>query len=72
MAASESLRARYVPVSELPSTPLQQGAIAIIFLMTALSVLIWALRFYYRFSKKQIGLGKLPTSCDPFMFCLLL
>ncbi|RBR11054.1 uncharacterized protein FIESC28_09199 [Fusarium coffeatum] len=56
MATSESLRARYVPVSELPTTPLQQGAIAIIFLMTALSVLIWALRFYYRFSKKQIGL----------------
>ncbi|KAJ4122950.1 hypothetical protein NW768_009941 [Fusarium equiseti] len=56
MAASESLRARYVSVSELPTTPLQQGAIAIIFLMTALSVLIWALRFYYRFSKKQIGL----------------
>ncbi|KAH7192893.1 uncharacterized protein B0J16DRAFT_316575 [Fusarium flagelliforme] len=56
MAASESLRARYVPISELPSTPLQQGAIAIIFLMTSLSVLIWALRFYYRFSKKQIGL----------------
>ncbi|CAG7559401.1 unnamed protein product, partial [Fusarium equiseti] len=56
MAASESLRARYVPISELPSTPLQQGAIVIIFLMTALSVFIWALRFYYRFSKKQIGL----------------
>jgi hypothetical protein len=65
MSGNDGLRARYVPVSELPTTPMQQGAIAIIFLVTALSVLIWAVRIYYRLSKKQIGLGKFPTTLHP-------
>lgn len=70
----DGLQARYVPVSQLPTTPLQQTAIAIIFLMTVLSVLIWGTRMYYRFRKKQIGLGKFPTTlhfCPSFLLTVL-
>ncbi|KAH6954807.1 hypothetical protein DER45DRAFT_616140 [Fusarium avenaceum] len=49
------LRPRYVPVSQLPTTPLQQSAIAIIFLMTSLAFITWAARMYARCSKRQLG-----------------
>ena len=47
----------YVPVGELGTTPMQQGAIAIIFLAMALALLTWGFRMYSRFSTKQLGMG---------------
>lgn len=47
----------YVPVSELGTTPMQQGAIAIIFLSMSLALLTWGFRMYSRFSTKQLGMG---------------
>ncbi|KAM5516794.1 CFEM domain-containing protein, partial [Fusarium oxysporum f. sp. phaseoli] len=53
---STGLRSRYVPVSQLPTTPLQQSAIAIIFLMTSLAFVTCGARIYTRLSKKQVGI----------------
>lgn len=61
MTGNDDPGGRYMPFSELPTSPLQQGAIAIILIMTALSVLVWAVRIYSRLSKKQVGLGKFRT-----------
>lgn len=47
----------YIPVSELGTTPMQQGAIAIIFVSMSLALLTWAFRMYSRFSTKQLGMG---------------
>ncbi|KAM0430092.1 hypothetical protein ACHAPT_006098 [Fusarium lateritium] len=47
---------RYVPVGELGTTPMQQGAIAIIFLAMSLALLTWGFRMYSRFSTKQLGM----------------
>ncbi|KAF4466689.1 CFEM domain-containing [Fusarium albosuccineum] len=51
----------YVPVGDLGTTPLQQSAIAIIFLMMTLALLTWGTRMYSRFSTKQLGIGMHPT-----------
>ncbi|CAG1962463.1 unnamed protein product [Fusarium graminearum] len=53
--ANNNSSQRYL-ISERPTAPLQRGAIAIIFIMTALSVLVWAVRIYSRLSKKQVSL----------------
>lgn len=58
MTGNGDPQAHYIPVSERPTAPLQRVAIAIIFIMTALSVLVWAVRIYSRLSKKQVSLGK--------------
>ncbi|WXC63465.1 hypothetical protein SNK03_009286 [Fusarium graminearum] len=57
MTGNGDPQAHYIPVSERPTAPLQRGAIAIIFIMTALSVLVWAVRIYSRLSRKQVGLN---------------
>ncbi|KAF4975770.1 hypothetical protein FZEAL_7486 [Fusarium zealandicum] len=56
VVASAGLQARYVPVSEIATTPLQQGGFAIIFLVTSLAFTIWGIRMYSRFSAKQLGI----------------
>jgi hypothetical protein len=56
------LQPRYTPVSQLPTTPLQQSAIAIIFLMTSLAFITWAARMYERCSKRQVGIGEFPVT----------
>ncbi|CAF3495559.1 unnamed protein product [Fusarium graminearum] len=56
MTGNGDPQAHYIPVSERPTAPLQRVAIAIIFIMTALSVLVWAVRIYSRLSKKQVSL----------------
>ncbi|KAH7136781.1 hypothetical protein B0J13DRAFT_609649 [Dactylonectria estremocensis] len=53
--ADTSIKARYIPVSEIPTTPLQQGAVGIIFLMTFLAFFVWGVRVYSRVSSKQFG-----------------
>ncbi|KAF5026998.1 hypothetical protein F66182_872 [Fusarium sp. NRRL 66182] len=50
------LQPRYIPVTDLPTTRLQQGAVAIIFIMTSLAFVFWAARMYARYSKKQLGI----------------
>ncbi|CEF84059.1 hypothetical protein FGSG_13226 [Fusarium graminearum PH-1] len=57
MTGNDDPWGRYMPFSELTTTPFQQGTIAIIFIMTALSILVWAVRIYSRLSKKQVGLN---------------
>ncbi|KAK7429462.1 hypothetical protein QQZ08_004054 [Neonectria magnoliae] len=54
-AVGVGVKARWIPVSQLSTTPLQQGAIAIIFLMTFLAFIVWAIRMYSRVTTKQIG-----------------
>ncbi|CAM1501351.1 Fc.00g105130.m01.CDS01 [Cosmosporella sp. VM-42] len=63
------LEARYIPVSELPTTPLQQGAIAIIFLMTFLAFTVWGIRIYSRVTTKQLGIDDWLTTAA--MVCSL-
>ncbi|CAI4219557.1 unnamed protein product [Parascedosporium putredinis] len=46
---------RYLPVSELATTSLQQSAIAIIFTFNALAFVVYLLRMYSRISTKQVG-----------------
>lgn len=60
-AVDTGIKARYIPVTELATTPMQQGAIAIIFLMTFLAFAIWAVRVYSRVSTKQFGIGTCLT-----------
>ncbi|RSL46864.1 hypothetical protein CEP54_013658 [Fusarium duplospermum] len=55
-SANETLRKPWLPVSELPTTNLQQGAIAIIFLFPVLAFLVWGVRMYSRWSTKQVGI----------------
>lgn len=55
------IKARYIPVTELPTTSMQQGAIAIIFLMTFLAFAVWAVRVYSRVTTKQFGIGTCLT-----------
>ncbi|PTD09655.1 hypothetical protein HYE67_006479 [Fusarium culmorum] len=72
MTRNDDPRGGYVPVSELPTSPLQQGAIAIIFILAALSVLVWATRIYYRCNKKQVGLDDwLVTAATMFLIGLV-
>ncbi|KAH6884190.1 hypothetical protein B0T10DRAFT_579599 [Thelonectria olida] len=62
----------YIPVSELGTTPMQQGAIAIIFFMTFLAVAVWAVRMYSRWSSKQIGVDDwLTTAAMAFSVALV-
>ncbi|KAJ3527008.1 hypothetical protein NM208_g10919 [Fusarium decemcellulare] len=56
-SSSAGLKPRYIPVSQLPTTSLQQGAMAIIFLMTFLAFAFWTVRMYSRLSTKQLGIG---------------
>ncbi|KAF5009282.1 hypothetical protein FDECE_4494 [Fusarium decemcellulare] len=56
---SAGLKPRYIPVSQLPTTSLQQGAMAIIFLMTFLAFAFWIVRMYSRLSTKQLGIVQL-------------
>ncbi|KAF7562140.1 hypothetical protein G7046_g1982 [Stylonectria norvegica] len=60
--AGTELNVRYIPVSELPTTPRQQGAIAIIFLMTFLALTTWGFRMYSRISTKQFGIDDWLTT----------
>lgn len=61
----------YVPVGDLPTTPMQQGAIAIIFLAMSLALLTWGFRMYSRFSTKQLGMDDwLATAAMAFSVAL--
>ncbi|RMJ19627.1 hypothetical protein BHE90_001751 [Fusarium euwallaceae] len=61
----------YVPVGELGTTPMQQGAIAIIFLAMSLALLTWGFRMYSRFSTKQLGMDDwLATAAMAFSVAL--
>ncbi|KAM6536222.1 Hypothetical protein NCS54_00482400 [Fusarium falciforme] len=55
-STNETLHKPWLPVSELPTTNLQQGAIAIIFLFPVLAFLVWGVRMYSRWSTKQVGI----------------
>ncbi|RSM06209.1 hypothetical protein CEP52_005834 [Fusarium oligoseptatum] len=55
-STNETLHKPWLPVSELPTTNLQQGAMAIIFLFPVLAFLVWAVRMYSRWSTKQVGI----------------
>ncbi|KAF4459081.1 CFEM domain-containing [Fusarium albosuccineum] len=56
-SSSARLEPRYIPVSQLPTTSLQQGAMAIIFLTTFLAFAFWIVRMYSRLSTKQLGIA---------------
>ncbi|KAH6973068.1 hypothetical protein BKA56DRAFT_659954 [Ilyonectria sp. MPI-CAGE-AT-0026] len=71
-AVDTSIKARYIPVTELPTTPMQQGAIAIIFLMTFLAFAIWGVRVYSRVTTKQFGIDDwLVTGAMAFSLALV-
>ncbi|KAM6517791.1 hypothetical protein FSOLCH5_006559 [Fusarium solani] len=55
-STNETLHKPWLPVSELPTTNLQQGAIAIIILFPVLAFLVWGVRMYSRWSTKQVGI----------------
>ncbi|TDZ29896.1 hypothetical protein C8035_v003779 [Colletotrichum spinosum] len=50
------IEARWKDVSEIPSTPIQQAAMGILFTFTLLAFLSYVLRMYSKFSTKQLGL----------------
>ncbi|PKS12975.1 hypothetical protein jhhlp_000316 [Lomentospora prolificans] len=54
--ADSTLGRRYQPVSELPTTSLQQSGIAIIFTFNALALVVYLLRIYSRIVTKQVGI----------------
>lgn len=67
-AVDAEIKARYIPVSQLATTPLQQSAVAIIFLMTFLAFTVWGIRVYSRVLTKQFGVGTrltFPTISPP-------
>ncbi|KAF9871502.1 hypothetical protein CkaCkLH20_11149 [Colletotrichum karsti] len=50
------IEARWKDVRDIPSTPLQQAAMAILFLFTLTAFLTYVLRMYSKFTTKQVGL----------------
>ncbi|KAK1990447.1 hypothetical protein LX36DRAFT_592576 [Colletotrichum falcatum] len=72
LIAKRAVEARWANVEDLPSSPMQQVIMAIIFTSTISALLIWALRMYSRFSSKQLGLDDwLMTGAMLFSLALL-
>ncbi|KAH8650726.1 hypothetical protein BGZ61DRAFT_375548 [Ilyonectria robusta] len=71
-AVDAEIKARYIPVSQLATTPLQQSAVAIIFLMTFLAFTVWGIRVYSRVLTKQFGVDDwLVTAAMAFSLALV-
>lgn len=55
-AGGSAMSRRYLPVSSLPTTSLQQSAVAVIFTFNSLALVIYLLRIYSRIITKQVGI----------------
>jgi hypothetical protein len=71
-STNETLHKPWLPVSELPTTNLQQGAIAIIILFPVLAFLVWGVRMYSRWSTKQVGIGTISPGSGRWMTCIMI